>query len=166
MSITLQSFARLAHDILAADHGIAGREKLRLLLQEVLVDQDFIGKHVKDDLPQHSVLYHDPELNFAILAHVFHQARETLPHDHGSSWAIYGQVSGESLIHDWEIVEPAAADKPGKVRKSGSRYLMPGAALLYNEGDIHSPSREAPAKLIRIEGQHIQAGHRLKWEAV
>jgi len=166
MSITLESFAQQVREYLQADPGPAGREKARLLLQEVLVDPEFVAEYVKDDYPQRTVLHHDEALGFAILSHVYHVKRETPPHDHGISWAIYGQVAGESLIHDWAVVDPAAAGKPGKVRRNGARSLTPGTAITYQEGEIHSPSREGPAKLIRIEGLHVQETSRFEWQAV
>lgn len=166
MSLSLHDFSTQVKHILAHDAGREGREKVRLLLQEVLIDKDFTSQHVRDDQPQRTVLYHDQDLGFAILAHVYHEAKQTQPHDHGVSWAIYGQVSGESLIQDWEIVEQASHEQPGKARQTGARTLSPGIAITYNEGDIHSPSRTGPAKLIRIEGLHVQEKPRFSWAAV
>jgi len=166
MTITLEDFSNQVRNFLLDDPGPNGREKARLLLQEVLVDKEFTEQHIHDDQPQREVLYHDPDLGFAILAHVYHAAKQTQPHDHGVSWAIYGQVAGESLVQDWEIVEQASAEVPGKVRQKGARVLSPGIAITYNEGDIHSPSRQGPAKLIRIEGKHIQEVKRFSWDIV
>ena len=39
------------------------------------------------------VLYEDPELKFQVLAHINDKARVSPPHDHGASWAIYGQAT-------------------------------------------------------------------------
>ena len=44
--------------------------------------------------------------------------------------------------------------------------LTPGVAHLYNEGDLHSPSRAASTKLIRIEGTDMTKVKRFKFEAV
>lgn len=66
----------------------------------------------------------------------------------------------------WEIVEAADGGKPGKVRLTNSLLLKPGAAKVYNEGEIHSPRREGAAKLIRIEGKPQQSGPRRVWQAV
>jgi len=166
MTITLENFSQQVRNFLLEDSGLAGREKSRLLLQEVLVDKEFVEEYVRDDQPQRKVLYEDPDLGFAILAHVYHEAKQTQPHDHGVSWAIYGQVAGESQIQDWQIVEQATAEVPGKVRQTGARPLTPGVAITYNEGDIHSPSRKGPAKLIRIEGKHVQEVKRFAWTPV
>jgi hypothetical protein len=44
--------------------------------------------------------------------------------------------------------------------------LVPGTAHVYNEGDLHSPSRAGPTRLIRIEGTNMEKIKRLKYEPV
>ena len=69
-------------------------------------------------------------------------------------------------MSDYELVEPATAEKPGKVRKTRSYKLTPGAAHVYNEGDLHSPSRAGATQLIRIEGTNMERVQRRPYEAV
>jgi predicted metal-dependent enzyme (double-stranded beta helix superfamily) len=166
MSDPLSIFSRQVRETLLADPGPEGREQVRRLLERAVQDPALVEKHLDDGQPQRRVLYQDPDLGFAILGHVFKEARRTPPHDHGDSWAIYGQAVGETTMDDWEIVEPGSPEKPGKVRLKASATLAPGAARVYNEGEIHSPRREGPAKLIRIEGWPGQAGPRIAWEPV
>ena len=109
---------------------------------EVLKDEAFVAANLGDDVPERKILYEDPELGLCILAHVHHGAKESPPHDHGPAWAIYGQAHGETEMTDWELVEAASEHKPGKVRKTKTYSLTPGAAYVYNEGDFHSPPRE------------------------
>ena len=156
MSHTLETFAAEAHRILTAENNPQGRQKVCALLSEVLTDREFVTKHLGDDVPDRKILYEDPELGFCILAHVNHGARESQPHDHGKYWAIYGQAVGETIMNDWELVEPARDGQPGKVRHVRAYSLKPGMAKVYNEGDIHSPRRDAPTRLIRIEGRNME----------
>src|ERR671937_763287 len=116
MGYTLEQLATACHDILKQDPGPSGRTKVCALVREVLQDDAFVATHLGDDVPERKVLYEDPDLGFCILAHVYKGARESNPHDHGPSWAIYGQAEGETLMNDWQKVEEATADKPGKVR--------------------------------------------------
>jgi hypothetical protein len=39
-------------------------------------------------------------------------------------------------------------------------------ARLYNEGDLHSPRREGPTRLIRVEGTNMDNVRRLSYESV
>jgi hypothetical protein len=125
-----------------------------------------VAQHLGDDVPERKILFEDPELGFCILAHNNRGAKESAPHDHGPSWAIYGQAQGETLMNDWALVEPAAEGRPGKVRHARSYPLKAGMAHVYNEGDLHSPKREGPTRLIRIEGTNMDKVRRLAYQRV
>jgi len=166
MESTLDSFASECRRLLKADPGPAGRDKVRAVVQEVLKDEKFLGTYLNENTPDREVIYEDPELGFCICAHLNRDAREANPHDHGSSWAIYGQAFGETEMSDWEIIEPAAEGRPGKVRRAKVYVLKPGMAHIYNEGDVHSPKRVTTTGLIRIEGKNTQKMKRLAYKAV
>ena len=164
MGHTLEGFAARCRDILKAENNPAGRSKVCSLLQDALKDEDFVAKTLDDATPERKILYEDPDLGFCILAHNYTGPKERAPHDHGPSWAIYGQAKGETSMSDWELLEPATVEKPGKVRKTRSYKLTPGVAHVYNEGDLHSPSRTDSTRLIRIEGTNMEKVKRLKFE--
>ena len=164
MSYTLEQFAAACRRILTDDRGPQGRRKVCALVQDVLKDDVFIATHLGDDGPERKILYEDPELGFCILAHVYQGAKESQPHDHGPSWAIYGQARGETVMSDWALVEPPAGSAPGRVRHVRSYTLKPGMAHVYNEGDLHSPRRDGPTRLIRIEGTNMDKVRRLAFE--
>jgi len=69
-------------------------------------------------------------------------------------------------MNDWALVEAASPAKPGKVRHVRSYPLKPGMAHVYNEGDLHSPRRDGPTRLIRIEGTNMDRVKRLAYEKV
>ena len=166
MNYTLEKFATDCKQLLRTDPSPAGREKVRELVEDVLKDKAFVGQYVNDNTPDRQIIYEDPELGFCICAHVNREAREANPHDHGSSWAIYGQAFGETEMSDWKILEPAAEGKPGKVQRDRVYALKPGMAHIYNEGDVHSPKRVSATGLIRIEGRNTQKMKRLAYKAV
>jgi predicted metal-dependent enzyme (double-stranded beta helix superfamily) len=155
MGYTLDEFAAACHTILTEDPGPKGRTKVCALVRDVLKDDAFVAAHLPDGAPERKILYEDPQLGFCILAHVYEGARESAPHDHGPSWAIYGQARGETLMNDWAIVEPPRDGKPGTVRHVRAYRLTPGMAHVYNEGDVQSPRRDGPTRLIRIEGRNM-----------
>src|SRR5262245_13028306 len=161
MAYDLEQFAAACRRLLTAEPGPSGRKKVCDLVREVLKDDAFIAKHVSDDVPERKILYEDPALGFCILAHNYSGTKESPPHDHGPSWAIYGQARGETLMNDWALVERATEDKPGKVRHVRSYSLRPGDAHVYNEGDLHSPRRDGPTRLIRVEGTNMDKVRRL-----
>lgn len=165
MTHTIERFGAECHDILKAEPGPAGRNKVCALLRDMLKDGDFVAAYLDDQTPERKILYEDTELGFCVLAHYYRGAKESPPHDHGPSWAIYGQAQGETEMSDYELLEPATADQPGKVRRIRTYKLTPGVAHVYNEGDLHSPKREDSTKLIRIEGINMEKVKRLKYRS-
>jgi hypothetical protein len=164
MTYTLEQFAAACRRILERDPGPGGREQVRALVEDVLKDEAFLATHLGDDVPERKVLYEDPDLGFCILAHAYRGARESQPHDHGPSWAIYGQARGETMMSEWEIVEPATEHRAGVVRLARRYSLKPGMAHLYHEGEVHSPRRDGPTRLIRIEGTNMDRARRLSYD--
>jgi hypothetical protein len=49
MGITIEEFGAKCHDLLKANPGTPGRAKVRDLLKEVLMDDDFIAEHFGPD---------------------------------------------------------------------------------------------------------------------
>jgi hypothetical protein len=52
------------------------------------------------------------------------------------------------------------------VRRTRTYKLTPGVAHVYNEGELHSPTRTDSTRLIRIEGTNMEKVRRLKFEEV
>ena len=166
MGMTLEQLAAECRRILESDPGPAGRRKVSAVISDVLKDEAFIAQHLGDDVPERKLLYEDPTLKFCIFAHHYKGAKESAPHDHGPTWAIYGQARGETVMSDWTVLEPAAEGKPGKVKLARSYPLKPGDAHVYDEGDVHSPRRDGPTKLIRVEGRNMDREKRFSFEKV
>jgi hypothetical protein len=166
MKRNLEQFSAECHTILKQEPGVEGRKKVCALVQDILKDDEFTKTYLTDDVPERKVLYEDPELGFCILGHVYHGAKNSNPHDHGPSWAIYGQAGGETVMTDYAPIARPSDGKPGKARRVKDYTLKPGMAYLYNEGDLHSPRRDGPTRLIRIEGQNMDKIHRYPYERV
>ena len=167
MGYSLEQFSAECHRILSQDPGVEGRRQVCALVREVLKDQEFVAAHLGDEVPERKVLYEDPELGFCILGHVHHGAANTSkPHDHGPSWAIYGQARGETVMTDYTPVARPGEGRPGQARPIKDYTLTPGMAYLYNEGDLHSPRRDGPTRLIRIEGKNMEKVQRFPYERV
>ena len=133
--------------------------------KKACADPDFVATHLGPGADaERKVLYEDPDLHFCILAHVYQGAKSSSPHDHGPSWAIYGQAVGVTEMTDWRLVEKPANGQPGKVARVRTYKLTPGMAHLYGEGVLHSPRRETDTRLIRIEGIDLTKVKRDKFE--
>jgi hypothetical protein len=155
------SLSELAADIrreLGADPGPAAKAAVCGLVTRALKDEEFVAAHLKDrpaGSDPREILYEDPQLGFCICGHVYPNKAIGSPHDHGSSWAIYGQATGVTEMTEWKIVEEGGNGKPTMVEPSQTYVMKPGDVRFYDVGVVHSPKREAPVKLIRIEGRNL-----------
>jgi predicted metal-dependent enzyme (double-stranded beta helix superfamily) len=165
-AMTLDQFTARCRQALRSRPGREGREEVCALVREALKDPAFVAAAIPEGTPERKVLYEDPDLGFTVLAHAYEGAKNSRPHDHGPSWAIYGQAEGETIMTDWECLERPAADRPGKARHLRDYTLKPGDAQLYEPGVLHSPRRDASTRLLRIEGINMEKVQRLPYEAV
>ena len=105
MIYDLDQFIADARATLKRDPGPAGRESVRTNLERLLANKDFIAKTCGEDVPTGlKVLYEDKDLGFQVLAHINDKPRKSPPHDHGASWAIYGQAAKYTDMIEWERV--------------------------------------------------------------
>jgi hypothetical protein len=158
MPYTLTQLAADIREALAGGADRSAKEKACAYVSRALADQAFVATHLEDRAPgadAREVLYEDPELGFCICGHVYGGPANGAPHDHGPSWAIYGQATGVTEMTDWRVVRKGSGDEPTLVDPARTYLMQPGDAHLYDVGEVHSPRRDAPVKLIRIEGQNL-----------
>jgi hypothetical protein len=156
MPSKLDRFVEDCRAALKAHPGTAGGEKIRDLVKEVLKDPDFIATYIPEGTPDRKVLFEDPELGFTVLAHGHTGAKGSKPHDHGPSWAIYGQAAGETIMTDWDCLARPTETEPGKAKFNHNYVMKPGDAYFYDVGVLHSPERKGPTRLLRIEGMNME----------
>ena len=158
MPYTLSEMAEDVRAELSARPARECADALCAIISRALTDPKFVERHLPDRAPGENprkVLWEDPELGFCICGHVYQGAAVTGPHDHGSSWAIYGQAEGTTEMTDWKIVRPGAGDMPALVEPVRTYRLVRGDAHFYDIGDVHSPKRESATRLIRVEGANL-----------
>lgn len=156
MSYTLEQLATDIKATLKADHSAAGKEKVCGLVSKACRDSDFIARHLTpENCKPRKVLYEDPELGFCICGHVYGDTAVGKPHDHGNSWAIYGQAVGMTEMTDWKIVKKSEGESAALVETARIYEMQPGDVKFYDVGVVHSPNRQAPTKLIRVEGKNL-----------
>ncbi len=164
MHKTLSDLAQYCRHILQETPQGDGLAKIAAHLQTILANPENIETLIPDGTGERDLLYEDPDLGFCILAHSFDGAKTSPPHDHGPSWAIYAQARGETEMRDYEIITPATTTVAGTVKLCKAYRLTPGDVHVYQIGDLHSPSRDAPTSLLRIEGTDMSKVKRLRYE--
>lgn len=165
MSYTLEAFCRDCAQSLRADPGSGGKERVRIHLERLLADRDFVARHVGPDaaLGVH-LLYRDPDLGFCVLAHINREPRTSPPHDHGSSWAIYGQASAYTDMTEYRRQGDTVGPGHAELEVQRCYRLEPGQAGLYDVGAIHAIAYGEGARFVRVTGANLEQVPRLKFD--
>jgi predicted metal-dependent enzyme (double-stranded beta helix superfamily) len=156
MSYDLKRFIEDCRAALKRDPGPAGREKIRTLLEQLLKDKGFLAAHCSDSTSHGLyVLHDDAELGFQILAHINEKARSSPPHDHGASWAIYGQATSHTDMTEYRRVDDQSDPKTAKLEVTRKYRLMPGQAGIFADGAIHSIDYPDASRFVRVTGANL-----------
>ena len=156
MAYELQQFIDDTRAALKRDSGPAGRESVRQNLERLLENKDFVAQTCGDDVPTGlKVLYEDKDLGFQVLAHVNDKARKSPPHDHGASWAIYGQAKLWTDMIEWKREDDGKDPKHAKLKPADVYRLNPGHAGIYQDGKIHSIDYPDKSRFVRVTGCNL-----------
>jgi predicted metal-dependent enzyme (double-stranded beta helix superfamily) len=165
MAYELDQFVSDCRSILKRDPGPSGREEVRARLERLLANQEFVEEHCGERVPRGlKVLYEDPELGFQILAHVNDRARVSPPHDHGASWAIYGQATHYTDMTEWRREDDGSDPAHARLSPVRRYRLMPGHAGIYQDGTIHSIDYPDGARFVRVTGTNLDRIRRVRFD--
>ena len=165
MVYDLDQFIADCRTILARDPGPAGREEIRVSLERLLGNPEFLRQYCGEDVPRGlKVLYEDPKLGFQVLAHINDKARKSPPHDHGASWAIYGQATHYTEMTEWDRLDDGSDPDGAKLKPAKTYRLMPGHAGIYQDGKIHSIDYPDYARFIRVTGTNLDNIQRVRFD--
>jgi predicted metal-dependent enzyme (double-stranded beta helix superfamily) len=156
VSYDLKRFVADCRGELTRDPGPAGREKVRVLLERLLKEKDFIAAHCSNATPKgFYVLYDDAELGFQVLAHINEKARGSPPHDHGASWAIYGQAVSHTDMTEYRRIDDGSDPATAKLEVTKKYRLNPGQAGIFADGAIHSVDYPDGSMFVRVTGTNL-----------
>jgi len=165
MSYDLDQFVADCRAILARDPGPKGREEVRLKLEHLLSNKAFVEEYCGESMPRGlKLLYEDPDLGFQVLAHINDKARVSPPHDHGASWAIYGQATHYTDMIEWERDDDGISTDKAKLKPVKKYRLLPGHAGIYQDGKIHSIDYPDYARFIRVTGTNLDNIKRVRFD--
>ena len=165
MTYTLDSFVKDAQAALRASNGPASREQVRLLLEKLLANKQFVNEAVGPSAPMGTrKLYEDKDLGFVVLAHCNAKAHKSPPHDHGSSWAVYGQAVSHTDMSEFRRLDAGTGAGEAKLEKVRSYRLEPGHAGVYDVGAIHAIDYPEGSRFVRVTGRDLDYVQRLKFD--
>ncbi len=165
MAYDLEDFCSNAHDALIADPGHDGREKVRQQLEKLLANPAFVAEYLANAAAGKEVLHHDPETGFYVMAHGSDDYdRVGKPHDHGESWAIYGQATGVTEMTEWRRLDDGKSEDRAELEVAKKFTLTPGVVALFGPGTIHSTAHAQPARWVRVTGTDLDHIRRFRYD--
>ena len=145
--------------------GQAGLPEIAEKLRPLLTDQEFVRATWSDAAPPGKrILFHDPDTDAYVLAHVQEAGKGGHPHSHGASWAIYGNAKGFTDMTEWRRVNPDT-EEAAVLQASGQYRRGPGNTHAYPPGVIHSTAHPEKAWVIRVTGTDLDAIPRYHFRA-
>ncbi|CAN5759016.1 hypothetical protein BH11PSE3_BH11PSE3_01730 [soil metagenome] len=165
MTYTLDAFIIEAQAALKTDTGPGGRETVRMLLEKLLANQAFVEEAVGPATPPGTrKLYEDKDLGFVVLAHCNAKQHKSPPHDHGASWAVYGQAVKHTDMNEYKRLDGGEGAGAAKLEQVKSYRLEPGHAGLYDVGAIHAIDYPEGSRFVRVTGRDLDYVQRLKFD--
>jgi predicted metal-dependent enzyme (double-stranded beta helix superfamily) len=155
MPYTLNDYCTDINRIIKAK-GEAGLPELAVKLSDLLNNPDFVKQAFSDSDPVgKKELWHDPETDVYVLAHVQAPGHAGKPHSHGKSWAIYGTARGYTDMREWRRVNPPSEDKAELVQTDAYR-LGPGQTRAYGPHMIHATAHPHETTwVVRVTGTDL-----------
>ena len=168
MTYTLEQLSSDIKAALKADPGPGGKEAVCKLVSKVCLDKEFIAKHLTpENCKPRRVLYEDPETGFCVCGHVYMKPAHGEPHDHGSSWAIYGLAEGDTEMTDWKVVREGDGTDADPGRAGEGLHAAPGRRALLrrarhpfaqprhgHEAGAHRRQQPRPHQAVAISRRH------------
>ena len=165
MTYTLEEFCSDCHEAISADNGPGGRETIRQHLERLLANEAFVERYLGNDIPVGvHTLYRDETHEFVVLAHVNRNPHRSPPHDHGTSWAVYGQAKAHTDMSEYRRLDGGNGDGEAVLEQTRSYRLTPGNAGLYDVGCIHAIDYPENACFVRVTGRELEFEPRLKFD--
>jgi hypothetical protein len=153
MAYSLDQFTADCREILTADPGPEGRRKIVGKLESLLMEDDFIAEYCGADAGDGArVIFEDEALGFQVLAHIMNNTHKGGPHDHGSSWAIYGQAVQHTDMTEYRRLDDGGVEGKADIEIDRTYRLERGQAGIFDDGKIHAIEYPAGARFIRVTG--------------
>ena len=152
----LEDFCSDVKTALSTQDGEQARESIRKKLEKLLTNEEFVSTHCHKDakIGVHT-LYQDDELGFMVLNHVINKGRKSHPHDHGESWAIYGQAVGYTDMSEFDRLDNETREGIAELKMVSEYRLTPGLAGMFGPRQIHAIHFVEGSRFIRITGTDL-----------
>ena len=157
MAYEFETFCTDCGNAYDQDTGEADLESIRQNLEKLIKENPkFVEEKcgASADYGVHE-LYTDPNLGFIVYAHNIKEGRKSPPHDHGASWAVYGQAKKFTDMTEYRRLDDMSEAGHAEIEKTKKYRLDVGMAGKFGPHDIHQIHFEDEARFIRVTGTDL-----------
>ena len=156
MSDMLEAFGQECVDAIATMPGDDARDLIRQKLEALLRDPAFLARWCSDDAEAGvRVIWEDPETGLRVMQHIYVDGKTSPPHDHGDSWAVYGQAVEWTDMTVWKRLDDGSREGYAELEAENTYRLDPGMAGIFHPGEIHQIHFPDGARFIRVTGADL-----------
>ena len=165
MAYELDDFCEDCKDLIDPATGKKDLDAVRNNLEKLCQNQEFVDATCGPDAKAGvHTLYRDADKDFMVLSHINAESRTSPPHDHGASWAIYGQAGKHTDMKVYNRIGGASGAGEAKLEVTQEFRLNPGQAGLFDVGEIHAIDHPKGASFVRVTGTDLNHVERLRFD--
>ena len=165
MPYTFEEFCADCNKALKADSGEAGRKAVQAHFNRILAHPDFIEGPLGENPPQgRHIIHHDKETDMYVMAHVFYEAGDSVPHDHGPFWVIYGNATGYTDMKEFRRIDDGSKEGHAELEVSRAYRIEAGTSTIFPPGAVHAIDYPANSTFIRLTGGDVESGKNLRFD--
>lgn len=158
MAYSFETFCQDCRNAIKAKPGAEGHEAVRRNLERLLGEDAFVAAHCGQDAEAGiRTIFRDEETGFNVLVHIYEAGKKGPPHDHGTSWAVYGQAREHTDMTFWRRHDSGTGAGHADIEPTETLHLVPGMAGKLEPGDIHSIAFPDGARFVRVTGTDLDS---------
>ncbi|MDP6173157.1 MAG: hypothetical protein QGF09_03200, partial [Rhodospirillales bacterium] len=104
------------------------------------------------------------ETDFNVLVHIYEKGKTEPPHDHGTSWGVYGQATLYTDMKVWNRTDSGNGVGQADLEVAQEFRLELGQARKVEVGEIHSIEFPDDARFVRVTGTDLDAIPTLRFD--
>ena len=161
MAFTLEQFCDQSRSLLKSQPIDAALAQMGEQLRRLLSDLEFVAKTFSESTPPGRFEIHN-EPGLYIFGEVKAPNSVNNPHDHGSTWVIYGNAKNVAQITEWRRIN-SASQPHAELMATGKYSLGEGETRLSQPYAIHSTANVEKTWLVRVSAVDVETLQRYKW---
>jgi hypothetical protein len=163
---TLEQFLADTRATIKARGIPSGLEEIRRHLERLLANPTLMKDHLGEPVPYlpRTTIGYEPETDVHVLVHGRAEAGQSVPHDHGPCWVVYGNYTNYTQMRRWKRLDSGGPEGHAELELQKNFRLNAGEAAAFAVGDIHSIEYPEGTFFLRVTGGDVEQQKTLRFD--